>query len=104
MAAFLSVLFVSFAAAVAAADHRFVLLWSCGCVFAEKCLTEIPHNNKCLVCSEPFTSLDIIRLCGDDDDRVELFKKMLLRREAAKVCGLVLAARMWLYPVYLMLQ
>ncbi|XP_022823295.1 protein RTF2 homolog [Spodoptera litura] len=65
---------------------RFVFLWNCGCVLAERALKEV-RQNLCHMCQQPFTDNDVVPLNGTDDDIKKLKEKMALRvasRESSK--------------------
>lgn len=57
---------------------RFVYLWSCGCVLAERALKEVKQN-LCHMCQQPFTNNDVIILNGTDEE-VELLKEKMTVR------------------------
>nr|XP_026492699.1 protein RTF2 homolog [Vanessa tameamea] len=57
---------------------RFIFLWSCGCVLAERAMKEVKQN-ICHMCQQPFTSNDVIVLNGTDDDIEQLKEKMTIR-------------------------
>lgn len=57
---------------------RFIFLWSCGCVLAERALKEVKQN-LCHMCQQPFTDNDVIVLNGTDEDIKELKEKMAVR-------------------------
>lgn len=57
---------------------RFVFLWSCGCVLAERALKEVKQN-LCHMCQQPFTDNDVVILNGTDEDIEKLKEKMILR-------------------------
>lgn len=57
---------------------RFVFLWSCGCVLAERALKEVKQN-LCHMCQQPFTDNDIVVLNGTDEDITKLQEKMEVR-------------------------
>lgn len=46
---------------------RFIFLWTCGCVFAERAMKEIKEKS-CLKCQMPFKEDDIIILNGNEDE------------------------------------
>lgn len=57
---------------------RFVFLWSCGCVLAERALKEV-RQNLCHMCQQPFTDNDIVVLNGTEEDIEKLKDKMAIR-------------------------
>ncbi|CAH2102957.1 unnamed protein product [Euphydryas editha] len=57
---------------------RFIFLWSCGCVLAERALKEVKQN-LCHMCQQPFTDNDVIVLNGTDEDIEKLKEKMAVR-------------------------
>ncbi|XP_028158973.1 protein RTF2 homolog [Ostrinia furnacalis] len=57
---------------------RFVFLWSCGCVLAERALKEVKQN-ICHMCQQPFTDNDIVVLNGTEDDIEKHKEKMAVR-------------------------
>ncbi|KAI8438037.1 hypothetical protein MSG28_010689 [Choristoneura fumiferana] len=59
---------------------RFVFLWSCGCVLAERALKEVKQN-LCHMCQQPFTDNDVVVLNGTEDD-IELLKVKMATRLA----------------------
>ncbi|CAK1544401.1 unnamed protein product [Leptosia nina] len=68
---------------------RFIFLWSCGCVLAERALKEVKQN-LCHMCQQPFTDNDVVVLNGTDEDIENLKEKMTVRvtsRKTKKVKG-----------------
>lgn len=59
--------------------HRFVALWSCGCVFSEKALLRI-KDSLCLCCVKPFSDEDIVILNGGPSDIKKMEEKVLMRK------------------------
>ena len=57
---------------------RFVFLWSCGCVLAERALKEVKQN-LCHMCQQPFIENDIVVLNGTEEDIEQLKTKMTIR-------------------------
>jgi len=57
---------------------RFVGLWSCGCVFSERALKEVP-TSTCHKCQKSFEEDDVVILNGTDDD-VNLMKERMAKR------------------------
>lgn len=65
-------------------NHKFVFLYSCGCVISARALKQVP-NKVCLVCSKPFSQeLDVVLLNGDPDELNEMKVKMIKRRQEFK--------------------
>ncbi|CAH0592156.1 unnamed protein product [Chrysodeixis includens] len=62
---------------------RFVFLWSCGCVLAERGLKEVKQN-ICHMCQHPFTDNDVVVLNGTDEDIEKLKEKMAVRVASRK--------------------
>ncbi|CAH2049919.1 unnamed protein product, partial [Iphiclides podalirius] len=62
---------------------RFIFLWSCGCVLAERALKEVKQN-ICHLCQQPFTDTDIIVLNGNEEDNELLKAKMAIRVASRK--------------------
>nr|XP_021197917.2 replication termination factor 2 [Helicoverpa armigera]XP_049692634.1 replication termination factor 2-like [Helicoverpa armigera] len=62
---------------------RFVFLWSCGCVLAERALKEVKQN-LCHMCQQPFVDNDIVTLNGTDEDIEKLKEKMAVRVASRK--------------------
>ncbi|CAB3239607.1 unnamed protein product [Arctia plantaginis] len=62
---------------------RFVFLWSCGCVLAERALKEVKQN-LCHMCQQPFTDDDIVILNGTDEDIEKMKEKMDIRVASRK--------------------
>ncbi|XP_059058332.1 replication termination factor 2 [Achroia grisella] len=61
---------------------RFILLWSCGCVLAERALKEVKQN-LCHMCQEPFSDNDVIVINGNEED-IELLKTKMAVRVASR--------------------
>ncbi|XP_014362306.2 replication termination factor 2 [Papilio machaon] len=57
---------------------RFIFLWSCGCVLAERALKEVKQN-ICHMCQKPFTDNDVVVLNGTEEDIEVLKEKMAVR-------------------------
>ncbi|CAG9580986.1 unnamed protein product [Danaus chrysippus] len=57
---------------------RFVFLWNCGCVLAERALKEVKQN-LCHMCQQPFTDNDVVVLNGSEEDLEQLKEKMAVR-------------------------
>lgn len=65
---------------------RFVALWTCGCVFSERALKEIP-TKVCNLCQTPFSDEDVIILNGTDDEAEAMASKLearIARRKSEK--------------------
>ncbi|XP_045504371.1 replication termination factor 2 [Colias croceus] len=62
---------------------RFIFLWSCGCVLAERALKEV-RQNLCHMCQQPFTENDVVVLNGTDEDLEKLKEKMAIRVASRK--------------------
>ncbi|XP_068626294.1 replication termination factor 2 [Battus philenor] len=66
---------------------RFIFLWSCGCVLAERALKEVKQN-ICHMCQKPFVDNDVVVLNGTEEDIELLKEKMAIRfanRKSKKV-------------------
>uniref|UniRef100_A0A5S6QBG5 Replication termination factor 2 n=1 Tax=Trichuris muris TaxID=70415 RepID=A0A5S6QBG5_TRIMR len=67
-------------------NHRFVVLWSCGCVISEKALKEI-ESSACGNCGIPYSADDVIVIYGTEEEmeayRLKL-NKLRARRESRK--------------------
>ncbi|XP_045524220.1 replication termination factor 2 [Pieris brassicae] len=57
---------------------RFIFLWSCGCVLAERALKEVKQN-LCHMCQNPFTDNDVVVLNGNEEDIEKLVEQMSIR-------------------------
>ncbi|XP_013191990.1 replication termination factor 2 [Amyelois transitella] len=62
---------------------RFIFLWSCGCVLAERALKEVKQH-ICHMCQQPFTDDDVVVLNGTDEDIAKLQEKMAIRVASRK--------------------
>lgn len=62
---------------------RFVFLWTCGCVFAERAMKEIKERS-CLKCQTPFKEEDIVILNGSDEEIDGLRVRMEARQARLK--------------------
>ncbi|XP_049873979.1 replication termination factor 2 [Pectinophora gossypiella] len=62
---------------------RFVFLWSCGCVLAERALKEV-KGSVCHMCQQPYTDNDVIVLNGTEEDITLLQEKMAVRVASRK--------------------
>ncbi|GBP54671.1 Protein RTF2 homolog [Eumeta japonica] len=62
---------------------RFVFLWSCGCVLAERALKEVKQN-ICHMCQQPFKDEDIVVLNGTEEDLEQLKNKIAVRNANRK--------------------
>jgi len=66
--------------------YKFSFSKTCGCVFSEKALKEVP-SPTCLLCGKEFTSEDVIPIYGDESEVQKLRQKMeekLEKEKAAK--------------------
>ncbi|KAL7667588.1 hypothetical protein ACOME3_010595 [Neoechinorhynchus agilis] len=48
-------------------SHRFVFLWTCGCVMAARAMKRV-QVSKCLVCDRDFDCEDVIAINEDDEE------------------------------------
>ena len=55
--------------------HRFSFLASCGCVFSEKALKEVP-SPTCLSCGKEYTEDDVIPIYGEEIEVQKLREKL----------------------------
>ncbi|XP_034237138.1 replication termination factor 2 [Thrips palmi] len=62
---------------------RFIFLWSCGCVFAERAMKEVKAKS-CLKCQAPFNEEDIIILNGTEEEVDGLRVRLEARQARAK--------------------
>lgn len=62
---------------------RFVFLWTCGCVFAERAMKEIKERS-CLKCQTPFKEEDIVILNGSEEEIDGLRVRMEARQARLK--------------------
>ncbi|CAO3687982.1 unnamed protein product [Umbelopsis vinacea] len=53
--------------------HRFVYLETCGCVFSEQALKQVP-GSECLTCGTPFTAENVITINPTDKKEIETMK------------------------------
>jgi len=67
--------------------NKFILLWSCGCVFSEKAFIEThdKSQNKCLLCNKPFGKEDIISLNMTSAEQEKIRKGILHERAEKKM-------------------
>lgn len=65
--------------------HRFIGLWTCGCVFSERALKEIGAK-ICSLCQTPFTDQDIIILNGNEEE-IALMEVKMEARNARRKAG-----------------
>ncbi|KAJ3125400.1 hypothetical protein HK098_000287 [Nowakowskiella sp. JEL0407] len=69
--------------------HRFNIITTCGCVVSEQAFKEIP-STSCLICTKPFTPLDVIPINPSDEElpalktRLEKIKASFLLLDADK--------------------
>lgn len=61
--------------------HRFVYLDTCGCVFAEQALKEIP-SKECVTCGKPFDAENIIVINPTKKEEQEKMKKAMEEKKA----------------------
>jgi hypothetical protein len=59
---------------------RFCYLLSCGCVFAERAITEVKDNYVCFRCGAPYQMGDVIPINGSEEELEQLKEKMEERR------------------------
>jgi len=59
---------------------RFCYLITCGCVFAERAITEVKDNYVCFRCGAPYQTGDVIPINGSDEELKHLKEKMEERR------------------------
>ena len=69
---------------VPAGPRRFIVLSTCGHALSAKAMQEVP-SQKCLVCSKPFTPLDVVPLCPTSDKQLGVQRGRMRERKAAKV-------------------
>ncbi|KAF8819879.1 hypothetical protein IE077_003865 [Cardiosporidium cionae] len=72
-------------------------IWSCGCVISQRALENIPEEDRetqntfssrrCLVCGKSYTASDLIPLLPDDQQLVEIKKRLAKRvtKEISKI-------------------
>lgn len=65
--------------------HRFIGLWTCGCVFSERALKEIGAK-ICSLCQTPFTEQDIVILNGNEEE-IALMEVKMEARNARRKAG-----------------
>ncbi|KAI8070622.1 Rtf2 RING-finger-domain-containing protein [Gilbertella persicaria] len=63
--------------------HRFVYLDSCGCVFAEQALKEIP-GKECFTCGKPFEKENIVVINPTKEEQDAMRKKLEEKKAKAK--------------------
>jgi len=63
---------------------RFCYLLKCGCVFAERAISEVKDNFVCFQCGATYESGDVILLNGSDEELEQQRKKMEERRLKTK--------------------
>ncbi|KAI8982399.1 Rtf2 RING-finger-domain-containing protein [Mycotypha africana] len=63
--------------------HRFVYLDTCGCVFAEQALKEIP-SKECVTCGKPFESENVIVINPPKEEQEKMRKIMEEKKAKAK--------------------
>ena len=64
-------------------QFRFVGLWSCGCVMAERALKEI-NAKVCSLCQKPYSEEDVVILNGNEEDLEVMQSRMLARTARMK--------------------
>jgi hypothetical protein len=64
-------------------NHKFSVLKSCGCAFADRALRECP-SDVCLTCNTPFTAEDVMPLNPDEEQQKVLIQKMKDKRAGEK--------------------
>lgn len=65
--------------------YKFYFLWTCGCVFSERALKEVPNDQKCILCSKSYSpELDLIVLNGDELETKDLRQRIAIRRKLHK--------------------
>ncbi|XP_017481896.1 PREDICTED: protein RTF2 homolog isoform X1 [Rhagoletis zephyria] len=69
---------------------RFVALWTCGCVIAERAIKQIKRDNSggstCPLCLIPFGIEDVVILNAADEDLELMQAKMEMRNVKRKTC------------------
>ncbi|CAO0789530.1 unnamed protein product [Mucor circinelloides] len=63
--------------------HRFVYLDTCGCVFAEQAMKEIP-SKECVTCGKPFESQNVIVINPTKEEQEAMRKVMEEKKAKAK--------------------
>lgn len=62
--------------------YKFYYLFTCGCVFSERALKEVPNDKQCIICYQPYDpDMDLIVLNGDKDEIEELKQRLPVRRQ-----------------------
>ncbi|CAH8563136.1 unnamed protein product [Heterobilharzia americana] len=56
--------------------YPFIYLWSCGCVFSKKALTEV-SSNLCMLCGTAFSPDDIVQINPQTKEEIEAAKMRL---------------------------
>ncbi|KAI8647458.1 Rtf2 RING-finger-domain-containing protein [Parasitella parasitica] len=64
--------------------HRFVYLDTCGCVFAEQAMKEIP-SRECVTCGKPFESQNVIVINPTKEEQEAMRKVMEEKKAKAKM-------------------
>lgn len=65
--------------------YKFYYLWTCGCVFSERALKEVPNDQRCILCSKSYSpELDLIILNGDELEMRDLRERISTRRKLNK--------------------
>jgi len=65
-------------------QYKFVYLFKCGCVFAQRAFNEVKVSN-CFKCAIPFTAGDIVIINGNEEDENDNESNMHVRRLNAKL-------------------
>ena len=62
--------------------NKFIVLWSCGCVFSEKVIKDMKMKNSslCPVCNEKYEQQDVIVL-GLSNEEVEMKRAELIQQQ-----------------------
>jgi hypothetical protein len=68
---------------------RFAFISSCGCVFSEKALTELPDSEPCTLCNKPYSKDCIVPINGTVEQVEALKKKLEERKNKIKESGKV---------------
>ena len=69
--------------------NKFKALWSCGCVFSEKLLTEMKtaknSERNCVICNKPYQDSDLVSLNLTIEEQDELKREILGNRNKHKI-------------------
>lgn len=64
--------------------YKFYYLVTCGCVFSERALKEVPNEKQCIICYKPYDpDIDLIVLNGSSKEIEELRRRIPIRKEKA---------------------